>query len=351
MKDFSKKISAWYLENKRELPWRDTSDPYLVWLSEIILQQTRVDQGMAYYLSFAREFPTVHRLAKAENEKVMKLWQGLGYYSRARNLHTTAKTISTRYKGQFPSEYEEILSLKGVGDYTASAIASFAFNKPHAVVDGNVYRVLSRIFGIETPIDSSTGKKEFNELAHELLDQKEPGRHNQAIMEFGSMFCKPVNPDCPSCIFSTKCYAFAKKKVADLPIKANKTKVRDRYFNYIVFLQNGKTIINKRTKKDIWTNLYDFPLIETEASLSELKFLNSKEWKDLIGKNKFKINSVSPSFKHILSHQRIHARFWEIKTDTDLKKFKDKSMTIISSKDIHKYAVPRLIEIYLEKHK
>ncbi len=225
---FSKKIIAWYQQNKRELPWRNTKDPYLIWLSEIILQQTRVEQGMAYYLKFAKEFPSVKELAKAENEKVMKLWQGLGYYSRARNLHTTAKTITDNYKGKFPEQHEDILLLKGVGEYTAAAIVSFAFNKPHAVVDGNVYRLLSRVFGIETPIDTTLGKKEFNALANELLDKKNPALHNQAIMEFGAIQCKPVSPDCSVCPLNTMCFAYSKKSVSKLPVKAKKTKVRNR---------------------------------------------------------------------------------------------------------------------------
>ena len=236
MKHFSEKIIAWYDQNKRDLPWRNTKDAYLIWLSEIILQQTRVDQGMDYYLKFAKEFPTVKHLAKADNEKVMKLWQGLGYYSRARNLHTTAKIISEKYHGKFPDEYSDILSLKGVGNYTAAAIASFAFNKPYAVVDGNVYRVLARVFGIESPIDSTQGKKEFETLATELLDRKKPASHNQAIMELGALQCKPVNPDCSICALNTMCFAYSKKRINELPVKAKKTKVRNRYFNYIVLL-------------------------------------------------------------------------------------------------------------------
>ncbi|MCW3083266.1 MAG: A/G-specific adenine glycosylase [Bacteroidetes bacterium] len=351
MKHFSSIITQWYRANKRDLPWRNTNDAYLIWLSEIILQQTRVDQGMAYYLKFAREFPTVKHLAEAENDTVMKLWQGLGYYSRARNLHTAAKMVNADFKGKFPSEYAEILSLKGVGEYTAAAISSFAFNKPHAVVDGNVYRVLARVFGIETPIDSTTGKKEFNALANELLDKKDPGTHNQAIMEFGAMMCKPVNPDCPVCPMKNHCYAFAKKVVAELPVKSKKTKVRNRYFNYIVLDHKGSTVINKREAKDIWTNLYDFPLLETEMELQEEEFLKSAGWKKLLGKNKFTIRSVSPYYKHILSHQKIFARFWEIETEAVLEKIIPANAIVIKQKDLEKYAVPRLIENYLEVRK
>jgi A/G-specific adenine glycosylase len=348
MKHFSDTIITWYQQNKRDLPWRNTNNAYLIWLSEIILQQTRVDQGMAYYIKFANEFPTIDHLAKADNDKVMKLWQGLGYYSRARNLHATAKIVSSEFKGKFPSEYDKILSLKGVGEYTAAAIASFAFNKPHAVVDGNVYRVLSRVFGVETPIDSTQGKKEFNELANELLNKKQPAIHNQSIMEFGAMQCKPVNPDCSACPLNGSCYALSKKVVDQLPIKVKKTKVRDRHFNYIVLNHKGSTVINKRTEKGIWINLYDFPLIETDQELSEEKFLTTKGWKDLIGKNKFVIRSVSPYYKHILSHQKIYARFWEIESSISLEKVIPAAAIVIKQKDLQKYAVPRLIENYLE---
>jgi len=349
MKHFSGILTRWYSQHKRDLPWRATKDAYLIWLSEVILQQTRVDQGMAYYLKFAGEFPTVSQLAKADNEKVMKLWQGLGYYSRARNLHTAAKMVHENFKGRFPSEYDDIRSLKGVGEYTAAAIASFAFNKPYAVVDGNVYRVLSRIFGIETPIDSTQGKKEFQQLAGELLDKKDPGTHNQAVMEFGAVQCKPVNPDCAVCPMNAHCYAFANKKVQELPVKAKKTKVRDRFFNYIVLKSSGNTVINKRVEKDIWTNLYDFPLIETPAEVNEEDFLASREWKKLIGKNSHVIRSVSAPYKHILSHQKIYARFWEVECGQGLEKVVSAPAIIIKQKDIHKYAVPRLIENYLDE--
>lgn len=347
MKAFSTKIINWYQQNKRDLPWRNTKDPYFIWLSEIILQQTRVDQGMSYYLKFTQEFPSVKHLAKAENDKVMKLWQGLGYYSRARNLHSTAQIITNDHKGKFPDSFETILSLKGIGEYTASAIASFAFNKAHAVVDGNVYRVLSRVFGIETPIDSTTGKKAFNELANQLLDKKQPALHNQAIMEFGAMQCKPVNPNCTDCVLQSMCYAFEKKKVGELPIKEKKTKVRTRYFNYIVFHYKKDLIIHKRTGKDIWTSLYDFPLIETTTDQNEKEFLSSKEWKKLIGNTKYIVKSVSKQHKHILSHQKIMARFWEINCKNSMIVIKDKNYLTINKSDIGKYAVPRLIDNYL----
>jgi A/G-specific adenine glycosylase len=348
MKRFSQKITVWYDQNKRDLPWRNTTDAYLIWLSEVILQQTRVDQGMAYYHKFATAFPTVKHLAKADNDKVMKLWQGLGYYSRARNLHTTAKIIAGKYKGAFPDQYEDILALKGIGEYTAAAIASIAFNKVHAVVDGNVYRVLSRVFGIETPIDSSQGKKEFYQLANELIDKKDPARFNQAIMELGALQCKPANPDCSVCPLNTMCFAFAKKRVGDLPVKEKKTKVRNRYFNYIVLNYKGTVAINKRTAKDIWTNLYDFPLIETQKEMAGAVFLDSSEWKKMIGKTKYSIRAISEDHKHILSHQKIIARFIEVDCTKPFIKLLPVTATVIKEKDLQKYAVPRLIENYLK---
>ncbi len=345
---FSKKISFWYQQNKRDLPWRNITDPYFIWLSEIILQQTRVEQGMSYYQKFTKTFPTVKQLANAKNEKVMKLWQGLGYYSRARNLHTTAKNIAENYKGKFPEQYTELLLLKGIGEYTAAAIASFAFNKPHAVVDGNVYRVLSRVFGIETPIDSTHGKKEFYQLANELLDKKNPATHNQAIMELGAICCKPTSPDCSICPVNTMCFAYSKKRISEFPFKSKKTKVRNRYFNYIVLSYESNTAINKRIEKDIWTNLYDFPLIETEKELNEEQFLKSHNWKHFIKTAKYTLKSVSTSHKHILSHQNIYARFWEIECKEAFGKLLSKNCITIKKRDIHKYAVPRLIEKYIK---
>jgi A/G-specific adenine glycosylase len=328
---FSQTIIRWYNKNKRDLPWRHTKDPYKIWLSEIIMQQTRVQQGLPYYNTFAKKFPSVHHLAKAEENTVMKTWQGLGYYSRARNLHHTAKFISKELKGKFPNEYEAIKQLKGIGDYTASAIASFAFDKPHAVVDGNVFRVLSRYFGIKTPIDSTEGKKLFAQKANMLIDKKDPGTFNQAIMEFGAMQCVPQTPDCGSCPLAKNCIGLAKNLISELPIKSQKTKIRTRYFNYLVIRKNRKTLIKKRTEKDIWKNLYDFPMIETKKELKKLK-----------GKA---ILSVSKPFKHVLSHQIIFAKFWELKSHNN------KSMvgTYVSDNQMGKYAFPRLLELYFEE--
>lgn len=343
--DFTKTIIAWYNKNKRDLPWRNTRDPYFIWLSEIILQQTRVDQGMSYYLNFTKKFPTIKKLANAPEERVMKLWQGLGYYSRARNLHATAKSIASGSNGKFPQTYQEILKLKGIGPYTAAAIASIAFDMPHAVVDGNVFRVLARVFGIKIPIDSTKGKKEFYELANELLDKKHPALFNQAVMEFGATWCKPKNPNCVTCVFNTICIAYNKNLVDVLPIKEKTTKVRNRYFNYIVLKHKNKIVIKKRTGNDIWKNLFDFPLIETVTELKEPLLLKTTEWKILLGRSDFTIRSVSKTYKHVLSHQNIFARFWEIQTKNTLKIKSDH--LLIDQNKFHKYAIPRLVDIYM----
>lgn len=342
---FSESLIAWYTQNKRDLPWRNTQNPYFIWLSEIILQQTRVDQGMNYYLKFRKEFPTIQKLSDAEEEKVIKLWQGLGYYSRARNLHATAKHIVQNLNGKFPETHDELIKLKGIGPYTAAAIASMSFNQPCAVVDGNVYRVLARVFGIKTPIDSGSGKKEFQELANELLDKKQPALFNQAIMEFGSTYCKPTNPACPTCIFSSICMAFHKKMVDALPVKAKTTKVRNRYFNYFLIHHNDTILIKKRIGKDIWKNLYDFPLIETSRKLRKTELLKTKEWKILFKQNPFTINSVSKTHKHILSHQHIFARFWKIQVTLPLKISKE--YISVTTKKFHTYPIPRLLDRYM----
>lgn len=343
--NFSEVIIAWYKKNKRDLPWRNTQDPYFIWLSEIILQQTRVDQGMSYYLKFTKEFPTIKKLATAPEEKVMKLWQGLGYYSRARNLHATAKHISTELKGNFPNTHDEILKLKGIGPYTAAAISSIAFNEVRAVVDGNVFRVLARVFGISTPIDSTEGKKEFYELANELISKKHPALFNQSIMEFGATFCKPGIPDCPNCIFNGICIAYKKRAVDQFPVKEKKTKVRNRYFNYVVLKHKNTLVIKKRTGKDIWENLYDFPLIETSKELKEVDLLKTLAWKNLLPKKNYTITSVSKTYKHVLSHQNIYARFWEVQTKTNVDSNKDYLQ--IELKNFKKYAIPRLLDIYM----
>ena len=325
--DFSNLLMQWYLQNKRDLPWRKTVNPYKIWLSEIMLQQTRVAQGTPYFLSFVNAFPTVFDLAKANEEQVLKLWQGLGYYSRARNLHKTAQYVANELSGVFPDNYNDLLKLKGVGEYTAAAIASFSYNEPVPVVDGNVFRVLSRYFDVETDIAAASAKKEFAALAFELmpkdtrggaeLSEANPALFNQAIMEFGALQCVPKSPNCGVCIFNTSCAALQKKKVDQLPMKSKKLKIRNRFFNYLVVSDdNENTIIQKRTAKGIWHNLYEFPLIETEAP-EDFDFISAN-----IQDEFFKNNTVTSiedcngkSIIHKLSHQHLHIKFWKVRVD------------------------------------
>jgi A/G-specific adenine glycosylase len=312
--EFSNVLIQWYLHNKRDLPWRNTTNPYHIWLSEIMLQQTRVAQGMPYFLSFIDTFPTVFDLAKADEEQVLKLWQGLGYYSRARNLHKTAQYIATELAGVFPNNYKDLLELKGVGEYTAAAIASFSYGEPVAVVDGNVFRVLSRYFDIETDIALASAKKEFAALAFELMPKDNPATFNQAIMEFGALQCVPKSPNCSICIFNESCLALQKKKVDQLPLKSKKLKVRNRYFNYLVVCdENENTIIQKRTSKGIWQNLYEFPLIETDVVESFEYVVDRIENEFFVNES---VESVmeynADSIIHKLSHQHLHIKFWKV---------------------------------------
>lgn len=340
---FSKTLITWYLKNKRELPWRKTTNPYFIWLSEIILQQTRVDQGLDYYLRFINSYPTVFELANAQENEVLKLWQGLGYYSRARNLHASAKYIVNECKGEFPNTFKEIIKLKGVGDYTASAIASISFNEPTAVVDGNVYRVLSRYFGIDTPINSTKGIKEFKALAQEVIDTDDPATHNQAIMEYGARMCKPQKPDCYICPLNNSCVALASKKVDSLPVKIKKLKIKNRYFNYmVVHTSDGFTVINERKGKGIWQNLYQFPLIETQRVIDLEELIQEKEFKSLFGLQDLTIQQFnSVPIVHKLSHQHLYTTFWVIDT-------KDLAQATTPWKMVDKYPVPILIHNFIE---
>ena len=336
---FYKNLISWYLQNQRNLPWRETKEPYFIWLSEVMLQQTRVDQGLPYYLKFVKSFPTVHDLANASEEKVLKLWQGLGYYSRARNLHHTARYISRELDGIFPNNYEELLKLKGVGDYTASAIASICFDESTAVVDGNVYRVLARVFGMDIPINSSKGIKAFKELAQELIDPQNPGTYNQAVMEFGARYCKPQNPNCEDCIFSTRCEAYRTNRVKKLPVKLKKTKVEKRFFNYLVFLsEDNKTLLKKRTQKGIWQMLYEFPLIETSKNIDVAQLKENEDFKRI--SKTFGIQSVAMYNKepiiHKLSHRHLYTRFWIV----ECIKLRENGVPLSEAQN---YAVPVLI--------
>jgi A/G-specific adenine glycosylase len=341
--NLSDKIISWYKVHKRDLPWRQTKDPYRVWLSEIILQQTRVAQGMDYYLKFERTFPSVFDLADASEDFILKNWQGLGYYSRARNMHATAKKIVAEFDGIFPDTYDELVQFKGVGDYTACAIASFCFNRKCAVVDGNVYRVLSRIFGIETPIDSSTAKTEFKKLAESLICAKDPGSFNQAIMEFGALQCVPKSPDCNICLFEDRCIAKATGRVSTLPAKSKKIKSRTRYFEYLILLNGGFTLIHQRNKKDIWEKLYEFPLLEYSELQSPDIVVN--DIAKHLGQNITVVDVYGP-IKHLLSHQKLYVRFWQLEASiVPLNKDHHK----VAIKDLDQFAFPKVVDNYLRE--
>ena len=312
MSDFSSILEDWYARNGRyDLPWRKVSDPYLIWLSETILQQTRVVQGYDYYIRFAERFPDVFKLAEAEEDEVLKLWQGLGYYSRARNLHFAAKTIAEM--GEFPTDYENVRKLKGVGDYTAAAICSFAYNQAHAVVDGNVYRVLSRFFGISTPIDTNDGKKEFTALANELLDKEHPGKYNSAIMDFGALQCTPKSPNCDSCPFAGSCYALQNNAISDLPVKSKKTAVTNRYFVYIYLEDAQHTLLHRRGKGDIWQGLYEPYLIEFDKQPTDKEVMD--KIKGISACQEATIVPVAKGLKHVLTHRRLWIDSYKIKLD------------------------------------
>ena len=341
---FSDILIHWYSINKRVLPWRDTKEPYAIWLSEIILQQTQVKQGLPYYKAFLEKYPTVFDLANANESEVLKLWQGLGYYSRARNLHGTAKSIVSDFNGGFPDNYTDLLKLKGVGDYTASAIASICFNEATAVVDGNVYRVLSRYFGIETPINSSKGAKEFKELAQELIDKEHPAEFNQAIMEFGAIQCTPKTPNCHICPFNKGCLAFNNKRIDELPVKIKSAKAKMKYFNFLVLIsEDSKTFLQKREGRGIWQNLYQFPLVETKVEVDFETFKETIRNHTLLKQIDYDLSLYNDApIIHKLSHQHLYTKFWILKVP---------KLTIdgtISIDEIRDFPVPVLIGNFIE---
>ncbi len=328
------------------MPWKGEKDPYRIWLSEIILQQTRVEQGLNYYNKFIKTFPDVHKLAKAQDEKVFKLWEGLGYYTRCRNLIATARYISKELKGKFPATYEDIKALKGIGPYTAAAISSFAFNLPHAVLDGNVFRVLARVFDIDKPIDSNEGKKFFATLAEELLEKKQPGLYNQAIMDFGAVICKPATPLCTICVLKKDCFAFLHDKVNELPVKEKKISIRKRWFYYLILEFKNEIAIRQRSEKDIWQDLYEFPLIESAGELNNKSILQQVEKKKWLFKNKYELLSISSLFRQQLSHQLIAGKFIKLKLN---QKDKSQGWVWISKSKVRKYAFPQFINQYIRQ--
>jgi len=309
--NFSAELIAWYTHNKRDLPWRNTTDAYIIWLSEIILQQTRVEQGMPYFYRFAERYPTVTAFAAAHEDEILRLWQGLGYYSRGRNMLKTARLVQEQYKGVFPVSYNELIKLKGIGEYTAAAISSFSANEAKAVVDGNVYRVLARYFGIDEAINSPKGKKIFQKVADDVLDNARPALHNQAIMEFGAMLCKPKNPACGICPVHINCVAFKTNATSYFPVKLKTIKIRKRYFNYMLISDGKKILMNKRNEGDIWANMYDLPLIETPELTNLVELLRLPQMK--VFGNDVALKDNSTVIKHVLTHQHLYVRFLMLK--------------------------------------
>ena len=344
--DFANSLTEWYIQNKRDLPWRNTVNPYLIWLSEIMLQQTRVAQGMPYFYSFTKAFPTVFDLANASEEQVLKLWQGLGYYSRARNLHKTAQKIAHEYNGIFPDNYADLLQLKGIGEYTAAAIASFSYNEPVAVVDGNVFRVLSRYFDIESDISMASTKKEFTQLSFELMLKNNPALYNQAIMEFGALQCVPKSPNCEICVLNSSCLALKKNKVNQLPVKSKKLKVKNRFFNYLIFSDKQQnTIIQKRSDKGIWHNLYEFPLIESDSELNFETILSEIQSINIVTNRIISASELTlTSQLHKLSHQHLDIKFWKINLEGEV-------INGIDYQTLLQFPFPIVIYNFIEKNR
>ncbi len=342
---FSDLLLNWYKINKRNLPWRHTNDAYFIWIAEIILQQTKVNQGMPYYLKFVKNFPTIKHLALANQDKVLNLWQGLGYYSRARNLHFSAKYILENYNGVFPNQYDKILNLKGVGHYTAAAIASFAFGLPYAVVDGNVVRVLSRVFGIDVPFETVSGKKIFQQLSQELLDKKNPADYNQAIMDFGSLHCSFRLPKCNTCVFSERCVAYTTNTISKFPLKVKKISMKKRYLHYLVIKKDDNIMLGK-ISEGVWIGLYEFPFIEFLVDYPLDLIFSSKEWNGMFKNLDYEVKSVSKQYVHKLSHQHIYAYFWTINVNA----FKLKKYSFIKNSEVKNYPISRLIDKFLQEN-
>lgn len=346
---FSKLLITWYNENARDLPWRETRDPYLIWVSEIILQQTRIDQGLPYYLKFSTVFPTVYDLASADLDQVLSLWQGLGYYSRARNMHKAAKMVVEEFHGVFPATYSELIKLPGVGDYTASAISSIVSQEANAVVDGNVFRVLSRVFDVNTPINTTLGKRQFKELAQELLDEQQPGVYNQALMDFGSVHCKAKGPLCTSCVFRESCMGYRLNKVDVLPKKQGKVKTRNRYFHYFIIKGKEGLLMYQRHQDDVWQGLFEFPVLETKEELSLEGLTQLDAFKVYFGERSPLL--IEGNIKHVLSHQRIFANFYMLDGEAEPGIIEKYKWRYYNSEKITKLAKHKLIFSFLEKHR
>ena len=341
----SRLVGQWYDSNKRFLPWREDKNPYYIWLSEIILQQTRVAQGTPCYHRFIQSYPEIHDLAAASIEDVLLIWQGLGYYTRARNLHKAANIIVHQFDGVFPADYEQIRKLPGIGDYTAAAIASLAFNQPYAALDGNVYRVLARYLGIYEAVNSNEGKKLFRQAALEMLDKKNPGKHNQAMIELGALICLPGNPLCRKCPIQDSCYAKKSNAIKELPVKRPKGRISHRFFYYLLIRKSDTVFIAQRGEGDIWALLYEFPLIESDRELDPDELMKTKNWKNFFSAGKIRALNFSEEYTHILSHQRLHTRFVEIKYEGNLDIPNSKCIPI---KELPDYPFPALIHKFLE---
>ncbi len=344
---FSEHILAWYHQHKRALPWRETRNPYVIWLSEIILQQTRVEQGMPYFLKFVEELPNVTKFAAAEEATILRLWQGLGYYSRARNMHKASKYVMENHAGSFPVAYEELLKLPGVGEYTAAAISSFSNDEPRAVLDGNVFRVLARYFGIDEPINSTSGKKIFAGLAQELLDTDHPAAYNQAIMDFGALQCKPKNPNCAECVLRLDCVALNTSRVAELPVKNKGKKSRDRFFHYFIIEKDDAVLMSQRMDGDVWANLYEFPLVESAGPLEIPELVAMEEYQQYFGHAI--PEKIERTIKHVLSHQNIYASFYRMPKDVKLQS-KKSHWNYCLSKKLDKLAKHKLISSFIERY-
>lgn len=344
---FQQRLMTWYAGSERPLPWKEEKDPYKIWLSEIIMQQTRVAQGLPYYERFVAAYPTVSDLANAPDDEVMKQWEGLGYYSRARNLLATARYIAKDLGGVFPREYSDIRALKGVGPYTAAAIASFAYELPYAVVDGNVYRVLSRFLGDSTPVDTPSGQHLFRQYAEQLLDTRNPGRYNQAIMDFGAMHCTPRKPACTSCPLQEACIAFQRGEQVLLPQKAGKINVRDRFFHYLVIAYQGAVLLHRREEKDIWQDLYAFPLLEDQLPPRATEDIQQDPaWQTWATLGSCTLIGCSTVFRQTLSHQRISAQFWQLEATQFF--YPPQGYHWVSRKELDRYAFPRIIDWFLQ---
>lgn len=347
---FADQLIQWFESHKRDLPWRASKDPYIIWLSEVILQQTRVNQGLPYFLNFKMKFPNVHSLAYATQDEVLKLWEGLGYYSRARNMHHAARQVVDQFNGNFPADYQSLLQLKGVGDYTASAIASICSDEQVAVLDGNVFRVLSRVFGIWEPINSTMGKKTFKLQAEKQLPDYNTGIYNQAIMEFGALNCLPKNPHCSSCPFANICFAYNHNNQQDLPVKLKKSSRKTLYLNYLIFIDaKGQTIISKRKGKGIWEGLYEFPLIESEKSMNQKNIIKHDLFKAMTKNKNYRVYQYNQQpKKHLLTHRILLAQFWVIEIDQIPQDLKE-TYCITDKTKINQYAFPVLLTNFIDK--